>query len=84
MPLPVEPTTIDALRSHFDILRPDRTLMAVEDRLMYRAISARAPLTEIVVVRVARRHTTCRAAAVPFFAGEDEHIGTAIYFEILG
>ena len=84
LPLPVQPTTIDALRTHFDILRPDYTVMAVEDRLMYRAIDAHTPLTEIVVVQVGRRQTTCRAAAIPFFAGEDHHIGTAIYFEILG
>jgi CheY-like chemotaxis protein len=84
LPLPVVATTIDALRTHFDILHPDRTPMAVEERLMYRAIAARAPMTEIVVVRVGRRHTTCRAAAVPFFATHDDLIGTAIYFEILG
>jgi CheY-like chemotaxis protein len=84
LPLPVEPTTIDALRTHFDILRPDRTPMAVQDRLMYRAIEARTPLTEIVVVQVGHQHTTCRAAAVPFFAAENHHIGTAIYFETLG
>ncbi|HZU19801.1 MAG TPA: response regulator transcription factor [Gaiellaceae bacterium] len=84
LPLPVEATTIDDLRTHFDILRPDHTPMAVEDRLMYRAIDAHTPLTEIVVVQVGSRHTTCRAAAVPFFAAEDHHIGTAIYFEILG
>lgn len=84
LPLPVRPTTIDELRTHFDILRPDRTPMPVRDRLMYRAIDAHTPLTEIVVVSVDRRHSTCRAAAVPFFAGDDEPIGTAIYFEILG
>lgn len=84
LPLPVEATTIDELRSHFDILRPDRTRIAIEDRLMYRAIDAHTPLTEIVVVQVGRRYSTCRAAAVPFFAATGTHIGTAIYFEILG
>jgi CheY-like chemotaxis protein len=82
LPLPVAATTIDELRTHFDILRPDRTPMAVPDRLMYRAIDAHVPLTELVVVRVGDRDTSCRAGAVPFFA-TDRHIGTAIYFEIL-
>ena len=84
LPVPAQATTIDALRTHFDILRPDYTVMAVEDRLMYRAINAHTPLTEIVIVQVGSRHTTCRAAAIPYFATDDQHIGTAIYFEILG
>lgn len=82
LPLPAQPSTIDALRSHFNILRPDGTLMAVGDRLMYRAIAAHTPLTETVIVEVGERRTTCRAAAVPFFSG-DQHVATAIYFEPL-
>jgi CheY-like chemotaxis protein len=81
LPLPARPSTIDALRSHFNILRPDGTLMAVGDRLMYRAIAAHSPLTEIVIVEVGERQSTCRAAAVPFFAGDQSHVATAIYFE---
>lgn len=81
LPLPARPSSIDSLRSHFNILRPDGSLMAVEDRLMYRAIAAQAPMTEIVIVEVGERQTTCRAAAVPFFSGNQEHVATAIYFE---
>ncbi|HEY0416163.1 MAG TPA: response regulator transcription factor [Gaiellaceae bacterium] len=84
LPLPARAATIDGLRAHFDILRPDRTPMAVEDRLMYRAIDAHEPLTEIVVVKVRARETTCRAAAVPFFSTDGRPVGTAIYFEVLG
>jgi len=81
LPVPVRPSTIDKLRGHFNILRPDGSLMEVEDRLMYRAIAAQTPLTEIVVVEVGDRQTTCRAAAVPFFADGRRHVATAIYFE---
>jgi CheY-like chemotaxis protein len=84
LPLPARATDIDSLRSHFEILRPDRTPMAIGDRLMYRAIDAHTPLTEIVVVRVGDRETTCRAAAVPFFTADSTHVGTAIYFDPVG
>jgi hypothetical protein len=81
LPVPVRPSTIDELRRHFNILRPDGSLMEVKDRVMYRAIAAKTPLTEIVVVEVGDRQTTCRAAAVPFFADGQNHVATAIYFE---
>jgi len=84
LPLPAEESDIDGLRGHFEILRPDRTPMPVHERLMYRAIDAHTPLTEIVVVQVGERQTTCRAAAVPFFAEDGAHLATAIYFEQLG
>ena len=84
LPLPAEPSHIDSLRNHFQILRPDRTPMAVHERLMYRAIDAREPLTEIVVVQVGDRETPCRAAAVPFFSDDSTHVTVAIYFEPLG
>jgi CheY-like chemotaxis protein len=81
LPVPALPSTIDKLREHFDILRPDGSRMEVEDRLMYRAIAAQTPLSEIVVVDVGDRRTTCRAAAIPFFADDQRHVATAIYFE---
>jgi len=81
LPFPMEATTIDGLRSHFEILRPDRTPMPVSERLIYRAIDAHVPLTEVVVVSAAGHETTARAAAVPFFAGDGSYVGTAIYFE---
>jgi hypothetical protein len=81
LPLPAEEAHIDLLRRHFEILRPDGTPMPVPDRLMYRAISEHAPLTETVVVAVGDRRTTCRAAAVPFFASDSSYVGVAIYFE---
>jgi len=81
LPVPMEPTTIDGLRMHFEILRPDHTPMAVQDRLMYRAIDAHEPLTEVVIVSAAGHETTARAAAVPFFATDGSYVGTAIYFE---
>jgi hypothetical protein len=55
--------------------------MAVQDRLMYRAIDAHEPLTEVVIVSAAGHETTARAAAVPFFATDGSYVGTAIYFE---
>ena len=55
--------------------------MPVSERLMYRAINAHAPLTEMVVVSAGRVKTTARAAAVPFFAGDSTYVGTAIYFQ---
>jgi CheY-like chemotaxis protein len=82
LPLPVEPSNIDALRGHFEILRPDRTPMPVPERLMYRAIGAHTPLTETVVVAVQGRETPAQAAAIPFFAN-DSYVGTAIYFQPL-
>jgi CheY-like chemotaxis protein len=81
LPFPMEPTTIGGLRSHFEILRPNHTPMPVSDRLMYRAIEAHEPLTEVVIVSAAGRETTARAAAVPFFAADGSYVGTAIYFE---
>jgi CheY-like chemotaxis protein len=81
LPLPMEPTTMDALRQHFEILRLDHTPMAVPERLMYRAIDAHEPLTEVVLVAAGGRETTARAAAVPFFAADGSYVGTAIYFE---
>jgi CheY-like chemotaxis protein len=83
LPLPVEPSTIDALRGHFEILRPDGTPMPVPERLMYRAIGAHTPLTETVIVAVGGRHTLAEAAAIPFFANDDSYVGTAIYFQPL-
>jgi CheY-like chemotaxis protein len=83
LPFPMEPSTIVALREHFEILDLDRTPMAVPKRLMYRAIDAHTPLTELVIVAAAGRETTARAAAVPFFAGDSSYVGTAIYFEPL-
>jgi CheY-like chemotaxis protein len=83
LPFPVEPSTIDGLREHFEILRPDRTLMPVPDRLMYRAIGAHTPLTEKVIVAVGDRETPADAAAIPFFASDDSYVGTAIYFQPL-
>jgi CheY-like chemotaxis protein len=81
LPFPVEPSTIDALRGHFEILRPDGTPMPVPERLMYRAIGAHTPLTEAVIVAVAGRETHAEAAAIPFFANDDSYVGTAIYFQ---
>jgi CheY-like chemotaxis protein len=81
LPFPMEPTTMDALRSHFEILRPDHSPMAVPDRLMYRAIDAHEPLTEPVVVSAGGHETAARAAALPFFAADGSYVGTAIYFE---
>jgi CheY-like chemotaxis protein len=83
LPLPVEPSTIDALRGHFEILRPDGTPMPVPERLMYRAIGAHTPLTESVIVAVGGRERPAEAAAIPFFANDDSYVGTAIYFQPL-
>jgi CheY-like chemotaxis protein len=74
---------LDDLRRNFEILRPDGTSVPVPERLMYRAIAAHEPLTEHVVVAVGDRRTRCRAAAIPFFAGDGTHVGVAIYFERL-
>ncbi len=84
LPLPAQPAHLDELRNHFRILRPDGTDMPVPERLMYRAIDARTPLTEPVVVAVGERRTRCRAAAIPFYAADGSHVGVAIYFEQLG
>jgi CheY-like chemotaxis protein len=84
LPLATADAHLDDLRTHFEILRPDGTSMPVPERLMYRAIAAHEPLTEHVVVAVGERRTSCRAAAIPFFAGDGTHVGVAIYFEQLG
>jgi CheY-like chemotaxis protein len=84
LPLATPDTRLDELRKQFEILRPDGESMPVPKRLMYRAIAVREPLTEHVVVAVGDRRTPCRAAAIPFFAGDGTHIGVAIYFERLG
>ncbi len=81
LPFPMRPSTIASLREHFEILAPDRSPMAVSERLMYRAIEAHEPLTELVIVVAGGRETTARAAAVPFFANDSSHVGTAIYFQ---
>jgi CheY-like chemotaxis protein len=83
LPLPARESHIDTLRRQFEILRPDGTRMPVPERLMYRAIEAHSPLTEVVVVAVGDRRTKCRAAAVPFFASDGSYVGVAIYFELL-
>jgi DNA-binding NarL/FixJ family response regulator len=83
LPLPMQPASIDELRLHFEILRPDGTQMPVPERLMYRAIGAHTPLIETVIVAAGGRETTARAAAIPFFANDDSYVGTAIYFEPL-
>jgi CheY-like chemotaxis protein len=81
LPFPMKPSTILALRQHFDILTPDGEPMPVSDRLMYRAIDAHQPLTEIVLVAAGGETTRARAAAVPFFANDSSYVGTAIYFQ---
>lgn len=81
LPFPAEPSTIDELREHFQILDPDGVPMAVPKRLMYRAIDAHEPLVEQVIVATRDRKTPARAAAVPFFASDGSYVGTAIYFE---
>jgi CheY-like chemotaxis protein len=83
LPLPAQPSSMDELRRHFRILRPDGTFMPVPERLMYRAIDAHTPLTEPVVVAVGDRRTRCRAAAIPFYASDGGYVGVAIYFERL-
>ncbi len=81
LPFPMQPSTIADLREHFEILGPDRAPIAVSKRLMYRAIDAHEPLTELVIVAAAGRETSARAAAVPFFANDSTYVGTAIYFQ---
>jgi DNA-binding NarL/FixJ family response regulator len=81
LPFPAEPSTIVALREHFDILSRDGVPMAVSERLMYRAIDAHEPLTEQVIVAAGGKQRAARAAAVPFFANDGSYVGTAIYFE---
>jgi CheY-like chemotaxis protein len=81
LPFPMEPSTIVSIREHFDILDLNGQPIEVPKRLMYRAITAHEPLTELVIVAAGGRQTTARAAAVPFFANDSSYVGTAIYFE---
>jgi hypothetical protein len=81
LPMPPQASDIDSLRTHFEILRPDGTLMPVPERLMYRAIDAHSPLQEDVIVDAHQHRTPARAAVVPFFAHDDAYVGSAIYFE---
>jgi CheY-like chemotaxis protein len=81
LPMPQQPSHIDQLRTHFDILHPDGTPMPVRDRLMYRAIDAQQPLSEVVVVARGDDRTRARAAVLPFFHSDGEFVGAAVYFE---
>jgi CheY-like chemotaxis protein len=83
LPMPVQPSNIDALREHFEILRPDGSPMPVPERLMYRAIGAHTPLTETVIVAARGLEKTADAAAIPFFANDGSYVATAIYFQPL-